>query len=243
MRPIALLTDFQASEYVGVIKGVLLREAPGAPVVDLFHGVAPQAVREGAWVLSVSYSYFPEGTVFLAVVDPGVGSSRRAIVIETAHYAFVGPDNGLLFPSATADGIVRAFALPIASDASTTFHGRDVFAPAAAKVARGQPIVAPEIDDVVPLLFHRDDREGEVVRIDPFGNVVTNLPPIAGRLRYHMRLDRLSADLAWVPTYSAAPEGELVAVTGSAGTLEVAMKDKSAEAKLAPELGQRIALE
>ena len=243
MRPVALLTDFQDSEYVGVMKGVLLREAPGASVVDLFHGVTPQAVREGAWVLSVTYTNFPHGTVFLAVVDPGVGGSRRGVAVWTRHYAFVGPDNGLLYPSAIADGLLRAVALDVPSAASSTFHGRDVFAPAAAAVACDRSIEGPEISDLVPLEFHLDQREGEVVRIDPFGNITTNLLPVAGRTTYRMRLDRLSAELPWVPTYSAAPEGELVVVTGSAGTLEIAIKNKSAETKLAPELGQRVILE
>lgn len=243
MQPIAILTDFQLSEFVGVMKGVLLRDAPGAPVVDLFHGVTPQAVREGAWVLSVTYTAFPEGTVFLGVVDPGVGGSRRGVAITTRHYSFVGPDNGLFYPSAMKDGIVRAVALDVPAEASATFHGRDVFAPAAARIARGLTIEGPEIADLVPLAFHLEDREGEVVRIDPFGNVLTNLPPIPGQQTYRMRLDRLQAELPWVATYSLAPEGELVVVTGSAGTLEIAIRDKSAEAKLAPYLGQHIGLD
>lgn len=243
MRPVAILTDFQSSEYVGMLKGVLLRDAPGVAIVDLFHGVAPQAVREGAWVLFVSYTFFPLGTVFLAVVDPGVGGSRRGVAILTRGYAFVGPDNGLLYPAALDDGVVKAVSLETPPDASPTCHGRDVFAPVAAMFARGEDPGGPNIPDLVPLQFHLDGREGEVVRIDPFGNVVTNLPPIPGKKTYELTIGRLEHTLPWVPTYSLAPEGELVVVTGSAGTLEIALKDKSAEAKLAPDLGQHITLE
>ncbi|MBM3270651.1 MAG: SAM-dependent chlorinase/fluorinase [Candidatus Sericytochromatia bacterium] len=242
MRPIALITDFQQSEYVGMLKGVLLRDAPGAQIVDLFHGVSPQGVREGAWVLAVSAGYFPEGTVFVGVVDPGVGGARRGVAIFTRRYAFVGPDNGLLHPAAVGDGLGRAVGLEIPPDASKTFHGRDVFAPVAARISRGEIVDGPAIADLVPLAFHLYGREGEVVRIDPFGNIITNLPPEPAKKTYRLTLGRLEATLPWVPTYAAAPEGELVVVTGSAGTLEIAMKEKSAEAKLAPDLGQRIIL-
>ncbi len=243
MRPVALLTDFQLSEYVGMMKGVLLRDAPGVSVVDLFHGVSPQGVREGAWILAGASVHFPEGTVFLAVVDPGVGGARRGVAIFTRRFAFVGPDNGLLFPAAVNDGVERAVALTIPADASPTFHGRDVFAPAAARIARGDTLEGPPVVDLVPLAFHLFGREGEVVRIDPFGNIITNLLPVPGKKTYRLKLGRIEATLPWVPTYTAAPEGELVIVTGSAGTLEISLKDKSAEAKLAPELGQRIVLE
>ena len=243
MRPVALLTDFQQSEYVGILKGVLLREAPGAQVVDLFHGVTPQGVREGAWVLSTAYNLFPDGTVFIGVVDPGVGGARRGVAIYTRRYAFVGPDNGLLYPAAVTDGIEKAVALAIPPDASPTFHGRDVFAPAAARISRGESTEGPPVVDLVPLTFHLYGREGEVVRIDPFGNIITNLLPEVGKKSYRLTLGRIEATLPWVPTYNAAPESELVVVTGSAGTLEIAMKEKSAEAKLAPDLGQRIVLE
>lgn len=243
MRPVALLTDFQQSEYVGILKGVLLRDAREAPVVDLFHGVSPQGVREGAWVLAVASGYFPEGTVFLGVVDPGVGGARRGLAIYTRRYTFVGPDNGLLYPAAVTDGIDRAIALAIPDDASPTFHGRDVFAPAAARIAREDALEGPPVTDLVPLTFHLYGREGEVVRIDPFGNIITNLLPEPGQKTYRLKLGRIEATLPWVRTYAAAPEGELVVVTGSAGTLEISLKDKSAEAKLAPELGQRIVLE
>jgi S-adenosylmethionine hydrolase len=242
MRPIALITDFQQSEYAGILKGVLLRDAPGVPIVDLFHGVSPQGVREGAWVLSVAASFFPDGTIFVGVVDPGVGGARRGVAIFTRRFAFIGPDNGLLYPAAVADGLDRAISLDIPSDASPTFHGRDVFAPAAARLARGDSLEGAAIADLVGLAFHLFGREGEVVRIDPFGNIITNVPPEPGRASYRLKLGRLEATLPWVPTYAAAPEGELVVVTGSAGTLEIAMREKSADAKLAPELGQRIAL-
>src|SRR5690606_665442 len=149
-------------------------------IIDLFHEVTPYAVREAAWILLAHRRSFPEGTVFLAVVDPGVGTRRQAVAVGTrAGYYYVGPDNGLLYPAASADGEPRAVALQVPGDASPTFHGRDVFAPAAARLAGGCPL--EELGPPVPLehrlLFHLRGREGEIVRIDRFGNVITNLPP------------------------------------------------------------------
>lgn len=242
---IALLTDFAWSEYVGILKGVIARLAPGCPVIDLCHTVTPAAVREGAWVLLSSFPYFPEGTVFLGVVDPGVGTGRQAVIVESRRYRWVGPDNGLLYPAAAQDGIRAVFALPVPWGASPTFHGRDIFAPAAARLARGEdPASLGEPTTLrVVLHFRCEGRWGEVVRIDPFGNVVTSLPP-AHAAAYRLRLP--GRDSLVVPchrTFAEGPPGTLFVVVGSAGTLELVVREGSANSRLQLRPGDPLALE
>jgi S-adenosylmethionine hydrolase len=125
---IVLLTDFGESEYTGVMRGVIYSICPDAQVVDLTHSVPAQSIREGAWILLQSYKYFPKGTVFVSVVDPGVGTARDAVVVVTENYIHVGPDNGLLYPAAAEDGIERVYRILIDEGVSKTFHGRDIFA-------------------------------------------------------------------------------------------------------------------
>lgn len=170
---VAILTDFGWSSYVGVMKGVMLSICPALQLVDLTHTITPQNIREGAWLLLTSYAYFPKGCVFLAVVDPGVGTKRKALAVKTRDYYFVGPDNGLLYPAAFKNGILDVIELNVSSNTSSTFHGRDVFSPAAAKLAAGTLFnelgkpATPEIH----LTFYLEGREGEIVTIDQFGNV------------------------------------------------------------------------
>lgn len=245
---IALLTDFGASEYVGVVKGVIASRWPGGTVVDLCHSVRPQAVREGAWVLWSAYRHFPPGTIFLAVVDPGVGTRRAAVAVQSRRYRWVGPDNGLLYPAASEDGVVEAVRLPIPPGASPTFHARDVFAPAAARWAAGGSLGQLGVPHgaLVPLSFYRSGEEGEVVRVDPFGNLVTTIPlpegwsppapvevAVAGRAAVPATLVR---------TYGDADTGELVVVEGSSGTLEVSVVAGSAQDRLGVQPGDRLAI-
>jgi S-adenosylmethionine hydrolase len=129
---IVLLTDFGESEYAGVMRGVIYSICPDAQIVDLTHLVPSQSIREGAWILLQSYKYFPKGTVFVSVVDPGVGTARDAVVVVTKNYIHIGPDNGLLYPVASDDGIERVYRILIDEGVSKTFHGRDIFAKAAA---------------------------------------------------------------------------------------------------------------
>ncbi|MCG0238662.1 MAG: SAM-dependent chlorinase/fluorinase [Firmicutes bacterium] len=240
MALVALLTDFGDSEYAGVMRGVLHRTCPGVTVVDLFHDVQPQAVREGAWILLQGFRYFPEGTVFCCVVDPGVGTDRAAVAVRTRRYQFVGPDNGLLYPAVEADGgALEVVRLPVPPGASNTFHGRDLFAPAAARLAAGEPLatLGTPAPGLKPLHFHRQGREGEVVRVDRFGNIITNLPPVPGKTRYRLRLGGFAAELPFYPAYGYAQPGELLVTDGSSGTLEVAVREGSALERLAPLVG------
>lgn len=245
---ITLLSDFGlADAYVGIMKGVLLSIAPGTPLVDLTHEIPPQAVAVGALVLRSAVPYFPTGTVHLAVVDPGVGTARAPIAVRTATALLVGPDNGLLAPAVAALGgalAVHDIANPtlLGQPASHTFHGRDVFAPAAAHLAAGialerlgpaRPgLVAPPLPDPVAAA---DGVHGVVVHVDRFGNLLTNLDRAAVR---SFRLPALSvrvADMTTVPlrrTYGDVAPGELVALWSSWETIEIAVRDGNAAARL-----------
>src|SRR5258708_24527834 len=176
---VALLSDFGTEDpYVGVLKGVLLAHAPRATLVDLTHGVPPQDVRRGAWFLMHARAHFPAGTVFLCVVDPGVGSARALLCALDGGQAFVGPDNGLLAPALSP--AAQLFELPLRA-ASATFHGRDVLAPAAGELCAGRApaeLGAARARPLERLAFPRVERRGaqglcaEVLFADRFGNLI-----------------------------------------------------------------------
>lgn len=235
---ISLLTDFGLSDpYVGVMKGVILREHAHARIVDLCHEVPAQDVRAGAFWLSRSYAYFPTGTVHVAVVDPGVGSDRAALLVLAHGQAFLGPDNGLLASLAAAPGAscrrLDPGALELAP-LSRTFHGRDLFAPVAARLAAGAlaPAAAgPEARVSVPSLLPAatelgEELHGEVIWVDHFGNALTNLE--AARVSKHRALWLQSGQLPIVGTYAEAAPGQCVGLIGSFGVLEIAQRDGSA---------------
>lgn len=239
------MTDFGESEYVGMMKGVILSIAPTTRIVDLTHSIAPQSVREGAWVLLQSYHHFPQGSLFACVVDPGVGTHRDAVLVETKHYKFIGPDNGLLCPAVQSDGVVQIFRLNIDERASSTFHGRDVFAVAAAylEIQRAEDYLGAKKDSLdVELNFHLDGREGEVVRVDRFGNIITNLPPVDyGQLM--LRTDFKTLTLSHHRTYDAGPDEGLFIITGSSNTLEISAKNNRASDHLPLRAGDRLTIE
>ncbi len=242
---IVLLSDFGESEYVGVMKGVILSLVPDAKIVDLTHSISAQSVREGAWVLLNNYSFFPKRTIFVAVVDPGVGSERDAVMVTTKNYAFIGPDNGLLFPAVEDDGVVSVSSINIEDSASQTFHGRDVFARMAGflETKQASKILGgfkPKLS--VKLYFHQDGREGEIVRIDRFGNIITNIPP-SRKKEYLILTDDLRWKIEWYPHYSAGPESGIFLVTGSCGTLEISARNASAVDEMNFKIGDRIAIE
>ena len=190
-RPIiALLTDFGLKDsFVGVLKGVMLGIAPDAQLVDITHAIAPQNVASGAWTLAIAYRYFPVGTVFACVVDPGVGSTRHPIALHAGDCYFVGPDNGLfsaILREQPVHGAVTlanpAYQLP---QVSTTFHGRDIFAPAAAHLAMGLSLseLGPHLDPASLQTLPGNDAtrnastvHGRVAHIDTYGNIITNIP-------------------------------------------------------------------
>lgn len=251
---VTLLTDFGlADPFVGVMKGVLLGRAPAARIVDLCHGVPPQAVAVAAWHLAGSRAYFPPGTVHVAVVDPGVGSQRRILVALDRGQALLAPDNGLLGPVLSAQAEVRVldvarFALP---GRARTFDGRDVFAPAAAALALGlDPRAAGErCDDwqrpegSAARTLPGGELEVEVLYRDHFGNLVTafdprGLPGWPGGWTVIAQ----GRELAVLATYAEAAPGAALALVGSSGTLEVSVRDGDAARELGLGPGGRLVL-
>jgi S-adenosylmethionine hydrolase len=233
------------------MKGVIAMRAPGVPVVDVSHGIPAQNVMAGALVLKAAAPYFPVGTVHVAVVDPGVGTARRAICMATASARFVGPDNGLLTlaaPPATAKRIVEITnERHLLSPRSRTFHGRDVFAPAAAALAAGVAVeeLGPDVGDVVRLdvpvpVLDGGALRGRVVYVDVFGNLATNidaasLPATVAHVEIGgRRIDGI------VATYGAVAPGQLLALVNSWGVLEVARRDGDARTLLGAEVGAAV---
>jgi S-adenosylmethionine hydrolase len=233
------------------MKGVIAGRAPGVQVVDVSHGIPAQDVMAGALVLRAAAPYFPARTVHVAVVDPGVGSARRPICIETHDACFVGPDNGLLSLAAPRDRAVRIVEIAderfMLSPRSRTFHGRDVFAPVAAAVASGTPVatLGPERDDMIVLGLPLPVRDGDVIRgeivyVDRFGNLTTNvdatmLPAAVD----HVEIGGRRA-IPFAPTYAAVERQALVALVNSWGLVEIAVRDGDARTTLAVGVGTPI---
>ena len=231
MPVITLLTDFGTSDgYVAEMKGVLLSSAPSAQVIDLSHDIPPHDVEAARLAVARYWRRFPPGTTHLVVVDPGVGSDRFGLAVLSEGRFLVGPDNGVLSPALLLPG-ARAVSLPVPADAAPTFHGRDVFAPAAATLARGAPLdtLGQPLDDPIvrrtPEAVREDDGwlRGEVIVIDRFGNAVTNLLGVHGG-------DVLigTRDIPLRRTYADVATGEAVALVGSSGLIEIAVRDGSA---------------
>ncbi|MGD2102577.1 MAG: SAM-dependent chlorinase/fluorinase [Acidimicrobiia bacterium] len=249
--PISFLSDFgHQDEFVGVVHGVLAKLAPESPVIDVGHGFERGNVRAAALALTRAIQYLPEG-VCLAVVDPGVGTSRRAIAVETPWGVLVGPDNGLLPPAVTMVGgasTIVSIENPEAMIPSPgeTFHGRDVFAPAAALLASGEasledlgPIVTGE--DLVPLLLPLTEIDGSVVSgeawwVDTFGNVQTNISPadlvgigITAGDTVTVKVGATIHSIPWVTSYGDVEEGEALIHVDSVGQIAIAVRDGRAD--------------
>ena len=244
-RLITLLTDFGTADgYVGEMKGVLASFAPLSPVVDIAHDVTPHDIEGARLALARYWRRFPEGTVHLVVIDPGVGSTRGALATASEGRFLVGPDNGVLSPALLHAG-ARCVSLTIPSGAAPTFHGRDVFAPAAAHLAQGaslESLGAMAESPIVrrtPEATRRDDGavQGEVITVDRFGNAVTNLLAMRGG---QVRVAGLT--LALRRTYADAGAGEAIALVGSSGLVEVAVRDGSAAALLGLARGSSVVL-
>ncbi len=237
---IILLTDFGESEYVGVMKGVIYSIARDATIVDLCHSISPQEIIEGSWILKNNYKYFPKGATFCCVVDPGVGTERAAIGVKTGRYYFVGPDNGLLWETVAEQKITDIRQIAIPEDASRTFHGRDVFAKAAAKVDLGNfETIGENFEKIEKLEFYKKSREGIVVRIDGFGNVITNLEK-QNKDKYSVEIDGKKYAMEYYPNYYAAKENELFLIDGSNNTLEISLKNENANDMLGVKVGKKI---
>ena len=237
---IILLTDFGQSEYVGVMKGVIYSIACDARIVDLCHSISPQNITEASWLLKNNYKYFPEGAAFCCVVDPGVGTERKAIAVKADKYYFVGPDNGLLWETVAEQKIIEIREIAIPRNASRTFHGRDVFAKAAANIDIGRfETIGERITEIEKLELYQRGREGIVVRIDRFGNIVTNLAKLE-KDKYCVVIDEKEYVMRYCPNYMGAKEDELFLIEGSNNTLEISLKNGNANDKLAVRPGGKI---
>ena len=255
MRLIALLTDFGTRDwYVAALKGVILSRCPQARLVDITHDVPPQDVLAGAFTLAAASPWFPRGTIFVAVVDPGVGSDRALLAASADGRYFIGPDNGLLAFSlerASRVSVVRLtnrrYWLP---RVSRTFQGRDIMAPVAAYLACGGSLrrLGAPCRRVAPLAIspvHQEGRtaRGRIMHIDAFGNLITNLParllapPLRmAQLRYRRRRIRVAS------SYSEGGSREVVAVAGSLGLVELAIRNGSAARTLKARRGERVTI-
>lgn len=238
---IAILSDFGNSEYLGVIKGVIYSICKNAKIVGLYNYVNPQQIKEGAWILLNSYKYFPKNTIFLCIVDPSVGTKRQCIAIKTKNYFFVGPDNGLMFPAANKDKILKVIKIMEEKNISKTFHGRDVFAKAAAKLENKDniQILGHKTKIEARLNFYLKNRTGEIVRIDTFGNIITNLPSL-NKNNYTIKTRNFKEKINFYKTYAEAKENELFLIEGSSNTLEISIKNKSANKQLNFRVGDKI---
>ena len=253
---ITLTSDFGLKDpYVAEMKGVILTINPKATVIDVTHEVEKFNIRMGAFMLASAAPYFPQDTVHLAVVDPGVGTQRRAIVIQTKKSFFVGPDNGILILSAQSQGIIRICQLTnqklMLTTISSTFHGRDIFAPAAAHLdkgvdpsAFGTEISDPIISEFGKVKCSNGSIIGEVLHVDSFGNIITNINENdliqANAERINVNLQNISLKLTFDKTYAQTRLKEPVALIGSHGFLEIALNQGNAAEKFHVKAGDKI---
>lgn len=241
---VTLLTDFgTADSYVAEMKAVLLSRAPNVTIVDISHQVPPGDIRAGQYLLGRAWKHFPHGAIHVAIVDPGVGTERRAIAAEDGGHRFVAPDNGLL---SFLPNDARFVSLPIPAGAAPTFHGRDLFAPAAASLATGSSLesLGSTITDPhhSPLPTpHRDGLTvvGEVIYVDRFGTLVSNIAGNAVQLGVRIHVE--GTDVGSLSrTFRDVAHGALVAFVGSGGTVEIAVRDGSAARLLGVGVGAEV---
>jgi len=256
---VTLLSDFGLSDpYVAEMKAVILSICPTAVIVDITHQIRKFDVRMGAFVLAQATPYFQEGTIHMAVVDPGVGTKRRPIVIETKRSLYVGPDNGLLTLSAHREGIDYAYEITnrkyMLKNASRTFHGRDIFSPAAAHLANGvsAPDFGPEINDLVMPSFAKPniqsgEIQGEVIHIDDFGNIITNIAlkdvrevGIEEGKNLLLTLKKKGLTLRLCSAYGEVSSDMPLTIVGSSGFLEVAINRGNASQFFKSKAGDKI---
>jgi S-adenosyl-L-methionine hydrolase (adenosine-forming) len=251
---ITLTTDFGLKDpYVAEMKGVIYSIKPVARIVDVSHLIDKFNVRMAAFILASAAPYFPKGTVHVAVVDPGVGTARRAIAIETEQAYFIGPDNGALILAAQKQGIKHIYELTnskyMLPTVSSTFHGRDVFAPAAAHLDKGvrPSVFGAEITDPVTPKFanveHKDGSIfGEVLHVDGYGNVITNISEaeVSEAKSVKVNLHHVSFQLNCYKTYGESKPQEPLALIGSHGFLELALNQGSFSEKYRVNPGDRI---
>ena len=256
---ITLTTDFGLKDsYVAEMKAVILSISPNVNIIDVTHEIDKFNTRMGAFLLASAAPYFPKGTIHVAVVDPGVGTERHPLIIQTKQNLFVGPDNGVLTLAAENQGIEHVYEIrerkTMLREISNTFHGRDVFAPAAAHLANGKPPTefGPEIHEVSTLKTVKPIKRkgvlvGEVIHIDDFGNVITNLgqkelEQMSIRDRIKIRLAGTKLDLKLCKAYDEVKTQEPLATIGSHKFVEIAINQGNAANTLKIKVGDEATL-
>ncbi len=256
---IALLTDFGEGDFfVGSLKGVIATINPSVPMVDITHHVPSFDVFAGGFILYAAYRYFPSGSIFLTIVDPGVGTARKILLVETENYMFIAPDNGVLSLVLEAENTKTLidvkntkYFLPVAS---STFEGRDKMAPVAAWLSKGiaPSEFGPFVSDYVRLDVHKPRVEkkeilGQIIYVDKFGNCITNIPTEEfRRIKDETEKKRVicrvgKKDVArFEPSYSFVNQDELFVLPGSLGFIEIAVREGSAQEKLAAQQGDPV---
>jgi len=259
---IALLTDFGLKDhYVSQMKGVILSINENAKIIDITHEVEKYNVRAGAFILYLAAKFFPKGTIYVAVVDPGVGSERKPLLIDANGDFFIGPDNGLLMLAAKEKGITAVYQLLntkyFRKEVSSTFHGRDIFAPVAAYLSLGIPskefgnqINDYESPSFIEAKIEKNKILSEILYIDSFGNIITNASP------FHLesinlslgdwiklRVKNKTCKIKFSKSYFNVKKGELLALIGSHGFLELAINSGNAAKNLKAKPGDKIILE
>ena len=242
MRTITFLSDFGFDDwFVAAVKGEILKLAPDVSIIDITHGIAPFDVRGAAFVLSVVFKNFPQGSIHLAVVDPGVGGERKPLIIQSQGYVFVGPDNGIF--SSVLEKDSKIYEIETESAASSTFHARDVFGPAAARLATGiaPAAIGKQLIDCVRLQGTRPTEKagtivGEIVYIDHFGNCITNIPVSSEIIS--LRVSGHSINVG--KSYDSTSVDVLVCVKGSIGYYEIASYQGNAAEMLKAHVGMEV---
>ena len=254
---IALLTDFGLGDpYLGTVKAVILSIHPHARFIDVSHQVAPQQVHQAGYLLWSSYKFFPIGTLFVCIVDPGVGTERKVIAVKTQKYMFLAPDNGLLSFVLTGEKILEMRELDLARSkkfhldvVSSTFHGRDIFAPVAAYLSKGMKMSAlgPKIKAPLwpnPFVMGKSDATRPVIlHIDHFGNIITNI-----RAEQQKALEIKTVAIGnslvsrWVRYYEETPDRTPALIAGSSGLIEIIVKRDNAAKLLGVTIGTPISI-
>jgi S-adenosylmethionine hydrolase len=257
LRIISLTTDFGLKDpYVAQIKAVLLGICPNAVIVDITHEVEKYNIMVGAFIIASTIKFFPKGSIHIGVIDPGVGGSRKPIVVETKRNILVGPDNGLLIPAAKQEGIKHVFELTnkryIGKKISKTFHGRDFFAPIAGNIANGVQlsIIGKEIIDYNKIVYPRPEINGKymnaiILYVDSFGNIITNLNEnnlelFKGADKVKIYIRNKPFKITYKETYEKAESNKLAFILGSQGFLEIALKEGNAAKLLGLKIGEKL---
>ena len=259
MPIITLLTDYGIKDtYVAEMKGTILSILPNATLIDLSHDVGNYSIEEGAFHMARSVPYFPEGTVHVGVVDPGVGSSRKGIFIKSKGAWLVGPDNGLLAPAAERLGVEKVYEimnrklLPV--KVSDVFDGRDTFGPTGALLAKGinPDKIGPEISEYIRVPMYepkitQDGVEATVIHVDGFGNIVTNITyevlehiGVTNDLFFEVEISRKNYKLPYVRRFSSVPEGDLLILVAGGGYMEFAVNQGNAYERLGIGKGEKV---